>query len=248
MSWSAEPAVKPPIRFASFEIDPNALELRSNGELVKLTGQPLRILILLAERAGELITREDIARVIWGEKTFVEFDQNLNFSIKQIRAALGDNARTPIFIQTLPRRGYRFLGRLEPAGSVPPSAPVEMAPEPSEQPVHKSGRRRLWAAALSSLALLAITGFLAVRWRSRAPSFGKTMVLVLPCEDLSGQPGQEYLAGGLTEELMTRLGQFDPARLGVIAASTANGGGRPSKVDLGRQFGAAYVLRESLRI
>ncbi|MCL5742658.1 MAG: tetratricopeptide repeat protein, partial [Acidobacteria bacterium] len=168
---------------------------------------------------------------------------NLNFSIKQIRAALGDNARTPTYIETLPRRGYRFLARPE----RPVSTPERSAPEaePAQPAISSKGRRRWALTAVALLVLLAGAGLLALRWRARTPSFGKTMVLVLPCEDLSGQAGQEYLAGGLTEELMTRLGQLDPARLGVIAATAA--GGRANTREMGRQFGAAYVLQGSLR-
>jgi DNA-binding winged helix-turn-helix (wHTH) protein len=105
------------LRFGAFDLDPTCGELRKNGDLVKLPPQPFKVLTLLARRSGEAVTRNEIREQIWSEDTFVDFDQGLNFCIRQIREALDDDAEAPRFIETLPRRGYRFLMPIESLGS-----------------------------------------------------------------------------------------------------------------------------------
>src|SRR4051794_29425982 len=97
------------LRFGVFEMDSETGELRRQGRRVHITAQPFAMLWLLASRAGEVVSRDELRRQVWGSDTFVEFDRSLNFCIATIRAALNDNARSPRFIETLPRRGYRFL-------------------------------------------------------------------------------------------------------------------------------------------
>jgi DNA-binding winged helix-turn-helix (wHTH) protein/tetratricopeptide (TPR) repeat protein len=99
----------PALRFATFELDPSKSELRQRGDLVRLAPQPLKVLEILARRAGEVVTRQEIREHVWCGETFVDFEQGLNFCIRQVREALGDTADAPRFIETLPRRGYRFL-------------------------------------------------------------------------------------------------------------------------------------------
>jgi DNA-binding winged helix-turn-helix (wHTH) protein/TolB-like protein len=101
------------IRFGAFELDPVAGELRRSGKLLPLTGQPMRVLVVLADRAGEIVTREELQRAIWGDETHVDFEAGLSTCINQIRAALGDRASSPRFIETLPRRGYRFVAPIQ---------------------------------------------------------------------------------------------------------------------------------------
>lgn len=97
------------VRFADFEFDRHTLELRRNGEPVKLQQQPARLLAVLIEHAGDLVTRETLQKTLWGDDTFVDFDRGLNYCVKQIRAALGDSAEAPRFLETLRGRGYRFM-------------------------------------------------------------------------------------------------------------------------------------------
>jgi len=106
----------PVLRFAGFELNPRSGELRKKGDLVPLRPQALKVLTVLAARSGEVVTRDEIRQQIWSEDTFVDFDQGLNFCIRQIRESLGDDAEAPQFIETLPRRGYRFLIPVESAG------------------------------------------------------------------------------------------------------------------------------------
>jgi DNA-binding winged helix-turn-helix (wHTH) protein len=97
------------LRFGVFELNLDAEELRRSGTLIKLAPQPIRLLAVLASHAGQIVTREEIKEQIWGEETYVDFEQGMNHCIKQIRTVLGDNADNPLYVETLPRRGYRFL-------------------------------------------------------------------------------------------------------------------------------------------
>src|ERR1700734_1932912 len=110
------------LRFQGFEIDAGAGELRRGGDRIKLPPQPFKVLEMLASRSGEVVTRTEIRERIWRDDTFVDFEQGLNFCIRQIREALGDSADTPKFIETLPRRGYRFLRPVEKETSATPKA------------------------------------------------------------------------------------------------------------------------------
>src|SRR6516164_8141788 len=116
------PPTSPRMRFGSFELDPSSGQLRKDGVLLRLQPQPFRLLQLLAERAGTVVSREEIRLHLWANSTFVDFEHGINFSINQIRAALSDNAEKPRYIETLPRRGYRFLALVEPENGSEPSA------------------------------------------------------------------------------------------------------------------------------
>ena len=121
------------IRFGPFEFDPDNRELRKGRIAVRLQPQQFAILALLVQRAGQIVSREDIHQHIWGSDTFVDFERGINFSINQIRAALGDSAESPHFVETLPRRGYRFIGELE------RSVQSVMEVEPDQAPTRVMG-------------------------------------------------------------------------------------------------------------
>lgn len=127
----------PPLRFGNFEADLKTGELRKNGRPVKLQPQPFKVLALLLERPGELVTREDIHQILWGDDTFVDFERGLNFAINRIREALGDDADRPRYIETLPRRGYRFIATLE------GDAIVQLKPSKGGSPHPAAGLRRV---------------------------------------------------------------------------------------------------------
>ena len=124
------------VRFGVFEVDLRNGELRKGGVLIKLQQQPFKVLALLVGRPGDIVTREELRCQIWGGDTFVDFDQGLNFCIKQIRAALGDQADTPRYVETLPRRGYRFIAPLERRELTPPpeAAPASHGDESPATP------------------------------------------------------------------------------------------------------------------
>jgi DNA-binding winged helix-turn-helix (wHTH) protein len=109
----ASPSVTDIYRFGQFELDLSAGELRRHGSRLRLQPQPFKLLALLARRAGVLVSREEIRAELWPDGTFVDFDQSVNFAIKQIREVLGDSAERPLYIETVPRRGYRFIAPLD---------------------------------------------------------------------------------------------------------------------------------------
>jgi len=114
VSTGAKDASSPNIlRFGTFELDGDAEQLSKNGRVVRLQPKPFKLLCLLAGQAGKLVTREDIQKALWSADTFVDFEQGVNFAIKQVREALGEDADRPLYIQTVPRRGYRFVAPVD---------------------------------------------------------------------------------------------------------------------------------------
>jgi DNA-binding winged helix-turn-helix (wHTH) protein len=128
-------------RFGQFELDIDAGELRRNGRRVKLQPQPFKLLVLLTRRPGSLVSREDIRTELWPEGTFVDFDQSVNFAIKQVRDAMGDSADRPLYLETLPRQGYRFIAPVDAAA--PPVVPS--APTPPAQGTTVRLQKAMWA-------------------------------------------------------------------------------------------------------
>ena len=127
------------LQFAEFEIDLRTRELRRQQQLIRMQDLPVRLLILLATRAGELVTREEIEQELWGDDHFVDFDHGINTAMRKVREALGESTEEPRLIETLPRKGYRFLAAVE-RGGVIPAAPQLAADPPSDPPDRKSTR------------------------------------------------------------------------------------------------------------
>jgi TolB-like protein/DNA-binding winged helix-turn-helix (wHTH) protein/Flp pilus assembly protein TadD len=228
----------PRLRFGPFELDAAARELRKAGVVIKLQPQPFRVLLLLAERAGAVVTREEIQQCLWSDSTFVDFEHGINFSINQIRGALADSADRPRYIETLPRRGYRFAEQVQ---AVP------------EENVAVAAGAPLWRFALVAglLAIVLVVGYFAWhRVRPPAPApLGRIMLAVLPFQNLTGDPEQEYLTDGVTEEMITRLGGLQPERLGVIARTSVMGykHGDQRLDQVGRELGVQYILEGSVQ-
>jgi DNA-binding winged helix-turn-helix (wHTH) protein/Tol biopolymer transport system component len=164
-------------RFANFELDAVSGTLLRDGRRVRIQPQPLRVLSFLVDHAGEVVSRDDLRQAIWDQATFVEFDQGLNYCIRQIRQALGDDAGEPAFIETLKKRGYQFIAPVERivAGTQEPVA-VAVA-EPDVPPSSEAGRTRLWAGVYAAAAV-AIVAALAVRVlvRRETPSVTYTQI------------------------------------------------------------------------
>jgi DNA-binding winged helix-turn-helix (wHTH) protein/tetratricopeptide (TPR) repeat protein/TolB-like protein len=183
-------------RIQEFELDAASGELRKAGTLVKLQPQPFRVLLLLVERAGHLVTREEIQRCLWTDSTFVDFEHGINFSINQIREALKDDAEKPRYVETLPRRGYRFI------------APVE----PQTAKTHRSKRisRLMVAPALAFLLLALVAGL----WKWLPLARGKTSAMtgrramaVVEIENLSQDPSLNWMGDGVIDLIITDLAQ-----------------------------------------
>jgi len=145
------------VRFGTYEVDLRSRELRKNGLKVRLTGQPFQILAILLERPGELVTREELQKRLWPGDTFVDFDKGLNAAVNRVREALGDSAENPRFVETLPRRGYRFIGQVE---GPPRANSIESQPAVSGQRNGVTGRDWKIAGAIGSLMLLTAAGLL----------------------------------------------------------------------------------------
>ncbi len=195
--WVATAApVREALRFATYEVDLRAGELRKNGRRHKLQEQPFQILCLLLEHPGEVVTREELRQRLWPADTFVDFDDSLNTAVKKLRDTLGDSADNPRFIETIPKRGYRFIYPVN-------GEAAAVAPAPIPLPWILAGLAVLLAATL----VASIPG---IRERVLGrPIPGKTMrVAVLPLRNLSGDPEQDYFAAGVTEMLITELGRI----------------------------------------
>jgi TolB-like protein/DNA-binding winged helix-turn-helix (wHTH) protein len=213
------------VRFGVFEADLQTGELRKHGSKIRLQEQPFQVLALLLERRGETVTRDELRNRLWTADTFVDFDHGLNKAINKIREALGDSAASPRFVETVARRGYRFIADVAPVTAVPadvsePStgnlAPAERrAVEPvPKQELHRRpawwSARTLAALVLIVMSLVLLIGLLEFRGRV-SPALRS--LAVLPLESLSGDASQEYFADGMTDELIATLGQISALRV-----------------------------------
>ncbi len=229
-------------RFGIFQLDLKACELRKSGLKVRLQDQPFRVLTLLIERAGQVVTREELRQRVWPSNIYVDFDQGLNNAIKKVREALGDSADSPRFIETVARHGYRFI------------ADVNSAPGLAAEPQSQLRLRTVWSGILigSTAAVLAAVGLWV--WHGSAmragPSAQKVILAVLPFENLSGDPDKEFFSDGLTEEMTAQLGRLNSDRLTVIArASVARYKRSNLPVDqIGRELNADFLVQGSVRL
>jgi TolB-like protein/DNA-binding winged helix-turn-helix (wHTH) protein/Flp pilus assembly protein TadD len=215
------------LRFGVFEADVQTGELTKQGRRIRLQGQPFQLLVMLLEKPGQVVTREELRSRLW-PRTIVDFDHGLNKAISKIREALGDSSEHPQLVETVARRGYRFLadvavigdGRVkarrdDPANAEPPVF------SPSLTGAHQNGRPHNLAWKLFGLGLalvIALTGLWAF-YRSTHSSPAIRSLAVLPLEDLSGDSSQAYFADGMTDELITRLAQISALR--VISRTSA---------------------------
>jgi TolB-like protein/DNA-binding winged helix-turn-helix (wHTH) protein len=214
------------IRFGVFEADLRSGELYKQGRRIKLHQQPFQVLTLLLERPSEVVTRDELRRKLWPSDTFVNFDIGLNSAVRKLRGALNDSAESPRYVETLPRRGYRFIApvmvvadsSLEPESGILGTGSddtTRAAVEPPAPVVLFRTRRTplTWAFAIVAFALFVSVAWLRV-WNRGARSIDEgapiriRSLAVLPFENLSGDPKQDYLADGMTEGLTTNLGQI----------------------------------------
>jgi DNA-binding winged helix-turn-helix (wHTH) protein/TolB-like protein len=204
-----------PIHFGVFEFDPSSGELRREGRAVRLQPQPARMLAALLARPGEIVSREALQEAIWGRDTHVDFERGLNFCAAQIRTALRDSASSPRFIETIPRRGYRFIAPVHPNVESPRNrAPEEPLPTGSRY------KRIIWAtAALLSIAIAAAAWMARDRTITSAPL---PRIAVVPFDNETGSPDFDRIAKGVSDATVVRL--TTPPRLprfGVIGNAAA---------------------------
>src|SRR6266480_276235 len=215
------------VRFGIFEVDLQTGEVRKGGLKQKLAGQPFQVLQVLLEHPQEIVTREELRQRMWPGNTFVDYELALKKAVNRLREVLGDSAESPHFIETIPRRGYRFIGTITPLPSNPsdPREPpllgaVEVGERPEATPPARA--RTPWklisVLALGGVAALLLwfgSGKLRGRIFARSRSLEIHSVAVLPLENLSKDPEQEYFSDGMTDELITELAKV--GRLRVIS-------------------------------
>lgn len=249
-------------RFGVYEVDFRAGELRKNGLKVKIQEQPFQVLAALLERPGDIVPREELRTRLWPGDTYVEFDHSLTVAIGRLRETLDDSADNPIFIETLPRRGYRFIAPVEKLNGAG-SADAAKDAVPSQSGVAAPASRGSgthgalgWVVAVIVTAVLASTIYLIDRRTStrlqsarHQPAGSRIMLAVLPFQNLSGDAHQEYVSDAMTEELITHLGRLDPQGLGVIARTSVMKYKNSSSdvKQIGRDLGVSYVLEGSVR-
>ena len=254
------------VRFGDFEFDLRTGELRTERHHIILQEKPFQILTALLERPGEMIGREELIKRLWPVGTFVDFDLGLNKAVNRLREALGDSAEQPRFIETFPKRGYRFVAPVTRDGEgFEEASPTARAHTSSDGPNRLRNenagtpllavlekRAFAWRPAVAAglLAIVAMASYVAWRRHSSAPApTGRIMMAVLPFQNLTGDPEQEYLTDGLTEETIARLGGLQPERLGVIARTSVMGYKHGDKRldQIGRELDVQYVLEGSVR-
>ncbi len=262
-------------RFGPFEVQKCAREVYKYGTKIKLHGQPYLILEVLLDHAGEVVSREDLRRKLWSADTFVDFEHSLNTSIKKLRQALCDSFADPRYIETLPRVGYRFIAPVETAFEPSPRqtvasegkavAPPVAGLEPNDRiSKPKSSQRRYarlalaaaiftgavfaWTATGTGDKLLALVGS-----RSNAPLASASGVapprslVVLPLQNLSGDPAQDYFADGMTDELTNDLAQFGGLRVISRTSAMHYKGANKTAPEIGRELGVDALIEGTVQ-
>jgi TolB-like protein/DNA-binding winged helix-turn-helix (wHTH) protein/Tfp pilus assembly protein PilF len=274
--------------FGEFELNAVAFELQRCGERVRLERIPMELLLLLVSRHGELVSRDEIVAKLWGSDIFIDTNTAINVAVRKVRQVLDDNVESPLYILTVPAKGYRFIGMVSAGLSLPsgenssaasdsghatrvaavqievldwaPPVPMEKSPPDagrdgargptnSAPPATGQGRGQfrwlIWIVA--ALILCGVTATV-LRRRNHAPT-DRLMFVVLPFENLSGDPAQEYIADGMTEEMIAQMGSLDPQRIGVIARTSAMHfkGTQLSAAEIARNLGVGYLLEGSVR-
>ncbi len=281
------------IRFGEdFELDLCPRRLRRGSHVLKLERIPLEILILLLERRGEIVSRDEIVARIWGNDVFLDTDNSIRGAIRKVRQALKDDPETPRFIQTVTGRGYRFIAPIispeeehtteppKPEASIVPTGTRSFVSEPDswlqgrslglvdQEQERTAGqlpgtetargqvrrRARTWLfVGLASLAVVSILSLFAFwGWRtSRAPAVSqrKTVLAVLPFDNLSRDPDQEFFSEGLTEEMIAQVGKLNRDRLRVVARSSVAKYKRSTLAarEIGKELNADYLVQGSVR-
>jgi TolB-like protein/DNA-binding winged helix-turn-helix (wHTH) protein len=239
------------LRFGVFEADLGARELTKLGRLLPLQEQPFQLLAMLLEKPGALVTREELRARLWPQ-TIVDFDHGLNKAISKIRDALGDSAENPRFIQTVARRGYRFLADVTVAGTDSvESAPLEtisVHSQSHDDPGTSSRLRRIvaWAGAGFALVLLSVALLIWIRSTPNSPVPAIRSLAVLPLENLSGDASQDYFADGMTDELITHLAQISDLRIISRSSVMTYKGLRKPLAEIARELDVQAVVEGSI--
>ena len=198
-----------------FRLDLDGYQLLEGDCPVRLERQPMELLILLVERKGQLVTRDDIAARLWADGVFVDTDRNINSIVRKLRQALKDDPDHPEFLETVVGKGYRFVGPVlvSPKAQAGPGLQATLAQPPSTSKRQTAGRRRWQIAVSAGVVIAALAGFAIRHLRSRIEAGPAHSLAILPLENLSGDKSQDYFADGFTQELTTELAQVSELRV-----------------------------------
>jgi TolB-like protein/DNA-binding winged helix-turn-helix (wHTH) protein len=252
-----------------FEVDLRAFEIRNGGRALKLERLPLQVLVILIEQKGQLVTREEIAEKIWGKDVFVDTDNSINGAVRKIRQALKDDPQQPRYVETLSGRGYRFIAPVSDAGNMPePFQPVARH-QPSETdsaPLHPfveptrnqpdqlpatiasplPARYALWIAIISCCAIALGAWFAWQHFYGRGATQSIHSIAVLPLQNLSGDPAQDFFADGMTEELITELSRIQTLRVISHTSVMEYKGTRKHLPQIAHELGVDAILEGSV--
>ena len=243
------------VRFGTYEVSLHSGELRKSGLRIRIQQQPMKLLEILLERPGEVVTREELRSRVWSDESFGDFDQAVNIAIAKLRSALGDSAENPRFIETLPKRGYRFIADVSVVDAdarpkVESVAEDLRATAPGDK-VQSAGlevarKRRLWPpgriiVVLALVLSLPILAFLLFRSRGRASADIRSLA-VLPLDNLSGEASQNYFADGMTDELITDLAQISALRVISRTSVMVYKGARKPLPEIARELNVDAVV------
>ncbi len=249
------------VRFATYQVSLQSGEVRKAGLRIRVQQQPMRLLQILLEHPGEVLTREELSSRVWPNESFGDFDQALNIAVGKLRSALEDSAENPRFIETLPKRGYRFIANVSVLDAdARPKMPESVAgdlpgsQEKKTEPGHTlqgtglavAPKRRLWPTrgvivALACVLSLSILSVWLFRSRGHAPA-GIRSLAVLPLENLSGDASQNYFADGMTDELITDLAQISALRVISRTSVMAYKGARRPLPQIARELNVDAVV------
>ncbi|MGA9510299.1 MAG: tetratricopeptide repeat protein [Candidatus Sulfotelmatobacter sp.] len=257
-------------RFGAFEVRTSAREILKNGIRVKLRGQPYLILEVLLSRAGQVVSREEIREAVWPADTFVDFEHGLNSSVRKLRQVLSDSADNPSYIETLPRLGYRFIApvtiaveatessaRIIVGAAAAISLPAATKPRKDASVLSISTRWKLLSLYLAAVGVLGMIFFAFaqshgwVSWalsslkpaaKASAPAKRFSSIAVLPLQNLSNDPAQEYFVDGITDELITDLAQLGSLRVISRTSVMHYKGGNKTVPEIGRELGVEALV------
>jgi TolB-like protein/DNA-binding winged helix-turn-helix (wHTH) protein/Tfp pilus assembly protein PilF len=231
------------VRFGLFEVDLRVGELRKNGIKIKLQEQPFQVLVTLLQHAGDVVPRSDLRQQLWPKDTFVDFDHSLNAAVKRLRDALGESAESPVFIETLARRGYRFNGSVSLG-----AAPVAAQNRPRTFPPYLAqAMLKHRVLGLTVVALVAaLIWFGALRSRTGASSHVIESLAVLPLENLSRDPEQEYFSDGMTDAMIAQLSKIGTLRVISRTSAMRYKGTTKSLPEIARELNVDGVIEGSV--
>jgi TolB-like protein/DNA-binding winged helix-turn-helix (wHTH) protein/Flp pilus assembly protein TadD len=251
------------VRFGTYEVSLQSGEVRKAGLRIRVQQQPMKLLEILLERPREVVTREELRSRVWPNESFGDFDQALNIAIGKLRSALGDSAENPRFIETLPKRGYRFIADVSVVDADarpkrPGTANGDLpGPDRKTEPGHRfqdagltlapvAPKRLLWPLRRVIVALALVLSFLVLSawlFRSRGPApTGIRSLAVLPLDNLSGDASQNYFADGMTDQLITDLAQISALRVISRTSVMAYKGARKPLPQIARELNVDAVV------